>query len=272
MLFTMMIGLDGSGRSECAAQCAKMVVQDEREALKALEGGMDVALDGCNLSARQRKAMLERIKKTGCTARAVVCARRVADCILSCPDRREEIWKQYLAFTPPQAYEGWDRIELRYAEDTQFTSPDELFYGKDGLIYFAQDNPYHTHSVGMHCIYAARNAARLRPDDPAMWLAALLHDIGKAQTKSFTDSHGNPSSTAHYYGHELASAYESLFVAFPRAVPETERLRVSAMIAWHMTPFHFTNEKTRSRYLRLWGEEFLRDMLIIERSDREAQR
>ena len=46
-------------------------------------------------------------------------------------------------------------------------------------------------------------------------LAALLHDIGKRQTKGVFDSHGNPSPTAHYYRHEFASAYESLFVEIP---------------------------------------------------------
>ena len=103
-------------------------------------------------------------------------------------------------------------------------------------------------------------------------MASLLHDIGKAQTKAFVDSHGQPSNTAHYYGHEFASAYESLFVRFPKAVEEKHRLRVSALIVWHMMPHHFIgNEKTRARYERLWGRQFLEDMLIIERADREAQ-
>ena len=101
--------------------------------------------------------------------------------------------------------------------------------------------------------------------------AALLHDIGKRQTKAFFDSHGNPSPTAHYYGHEFASAYESLFVKFPAAVPESERLRVAALIVWHMTPHFFTQEKTRARYERLLGKKMLDDLAVIERSDRGAQ-
>lgn len=72
--------------------------------------------------------------------------------------------------------------------------------------------------------------------------------------------------------HECASAYAILFLRFPACVPEGERLRVSAMAAWHMVPFFFSNEHTRARYLRLWGEDFLRDMEALDRADRAAQR
>lgn len=271
MRFQMMIGLDGSGRSECAEALGLTVVQDEKTALKLLGEGRSVTLDAPNLSARQRKALLERLNRLGCETRAILYAARLDDCMQREPLHQKEIRRQYLSFCPPQAYEGWDEIVLRYAPGTVLTPLDELFFGKEGLVFLPQDNPFHKHSVGLHCLRAARLTARERPDDPTLWLASLLHDIGKAKTKAFLDSHGNPSETAHYYGHELASAYECLFVAFPSAVPESERLRVSALVAWHMMPHHFTNEKTRARYRRLWGEEFLRDMLVIERSDRGAQ-
>ena len=49
-------------------------------------------------------------------------------------------------------------------------------------------------------------------------------------------------------------------------------MRVSALIVWHMMPHHFIgSEKTRERYLRLWGEDFMNDVLIIEQADRGAQ-
>ena len=124
----------------------------------------------------------------------------------------------------------------------------------------------------MHCLRTARGLARERPGEAALWLAGLLHDVGKARTKAFRDSHGLPSPTAHFYGHECASAYAILFLRFPACVPEGERLRVSAMAAWHMVPFFFFNERTRARYLRLWGEDFLRDMEALDRADRAAQR
>ena len=56
------------------------------------------------------------------------------------------------------------------------------------------------------------------------------------------------------------------------SLTEEERLRIGALISWHMMPHHFIgSEKTRERYLRLWGEDFMNDVLIIEQADRGAQ-
>lgn len=272
MEFVMLMGLDGSGRSECAQSLQLPVVHTETEALRLLNDGKSCVMDAPNLSEKQRKAFLERIRAKDCAKRVVLTARNAEVCMQALPERAQDIRRQYLSFHPPQKSEGWDEISLLYAEDAQFLSLDELFFGRDGLVFLSQDNPFHRHSVGLHCIRAARIAASLRPDDVSLWLAALLHDIGKAKTKSFTDSKGNPSPTAHYYNHEYASSYESLFVRFPKAVEERHRLRICALIAGHMKPHHFiSNEKTRARYERLWGREFLEDMLVIERADREAQ-
>lgn len=272
MEFVMIMGLNGSGRESEAQRWGHPVVHTEEEALQLLRGGRSVVLEAPNLRARSRKAFLERIAPLKCKTHIVLTARRLQDCMAQLPECAQSIRSQYLAFYPPQPYEGWERITLRYAPDTAFESVAQLFFGQDGLMFLSQDNPFHKHSVGMHCVRAARITSSLRPDDPTLWLASLLHDIGKAETKSFLDSKGRPSQTAHYYGHEFASAYESLFLRFPTAVDESERLRVSALIVWHMMPHHFAaNEKTRARYERLWGRDFLEDMLIIERADREAQ-
>jgi hypothetical protein len=269
---TMLIGLDGAGRDECAGAMGGVVAAEMEEAARLLAAGENVVLNAPNLRCRTRRAFLERLSRTPCARRAVLVASPLADCLRAAPERAEAIREQVLSFYPPQPYEGFDEVEVYYPRDFRRTDLGELFFGKEGLVFLPQDNPFHDHSLGVHCIRAAREAARLRPQDPALWLAALLHDIGKAGTKAFVDSHGRPSATAHYYGHEFASAYESLFVRFPAAVPERERLRVSALIVWHMMPFHFSNEKTRARYLRLWGEQFFDDMAVIERADQAAQR
>lgn len=266
------LGLDGSGREALAAQSGLPRAKDREDALRLLRAGVSCALEAPSLRARGRKELVERAKALGASARAVLAARRLADCLAAAPDRAEEIRGQYLAFCPPQPFEGWDEIALVRPEPQTLQSLDELFFGREGLFFLSQDNPFHAHSIGMHGALTARALARERPDDPALWLAGLLHDVGKARTKAFLDSHGRPSPTAHFYGHECASAYEILFLRFPAAVPESERLRVSAMAAWHMVPYFFQNEHTRARYLRLWGERFLRDMEALDHADRASQR
>ena len=268
-VLTMVIGLDGSGREDVQAEGTR--IRTAEEAVRLVKGGDSAVLDAPNLRARTRRGILEQLRGVPAVKRAVVTLRPVEQCRARCPEREKEVWEQYLSFQPPETYEGWDEIELRYDESCEKIELMELFFGKDGLVFLPQDNPFHKHSIGMHCLLAARWAAKERPDDAALQLAALLHDIGKRQTKAFFDSHGNPSPTAHYYGHEFASAYESLFVKFPAVVPESERLRVAALIVWHMTPHFFTQEKTRARYERLLGKKMLDDLAVIERSDRGAQ-
>ena len=260
-VLTMVIGLDGSGREDVQAEGTR--VRTAEEAVRLVKGGDSAVLDAPNLRARTRRGILEQLRGVPAVKRAVVTLRPVEQCRACCPEREKEVWEQYLSFQPPETYEGWDEIELRYDESCEKVELMELFFGKDGLVFLPQDNPFHKHSIGMHCLLAARWAAKERPDDAVLQLAALLHDIGKRQTKAFFDSHGNPSPTAHYYGHEFASAYESLFVKFPAAVPESERLRVAALIVWHMTPHFFTQEKTRARYERLLGKKMLDDLAAM---------
>lgn len=267
----MMIGLEGSGRTAYANSTGLMVVGNQSDALRALSHGESVVFDAPNLRSRSRKAFIDQVKALGCEARAALMATPLEQCVSTMPQMHGLIREQYLSFYPPYDYEGWADIEVVYPEKCDFISLIDLFFGEQGLVFIPQDNPFHTHSIGMHCLLAAKNAALSKPDDAALWLAALLHDIGKAKTKAFLDNHGRPSATAHYYNHEFASAYESLFVRFPDSVAHHQRLRVSALIAWHMLPHFFTNERTRNRYLRLWGQEFFDDVRLLEAADKNAQ-
>ena len=59
-----------------------------------------------------------------------------------------------------------------------------------------QKNKYHIYNVGEHIVHAVKNA----PDDILIKWAALLHDIGKPDSKS-VDSNG----IIHFYGHHRHS-------------------------------------------------------------------
>lgn len=268
----MMIGFEGSGRTAYANSTGLPVVYNQSDALRALTQGKSVVFDAPNLRSRSRKAFIDQVTALGCEARAVLMATPLEQCLCAMPQVRSLIREQYLSFYPPYDYEGWADIKVVHPETCDFVSLVDLFFGKQGLVFIPQNNPFHAHSIGMHCLIAAKNVALSKPDDIALWLAALLHDIGKAKTKAFLDNHGRPTATAHYYNHEFASAYESLFVRLPDQVTQRQRLRVSALIVWHMLPHFFTNERTKNRYLRLWGQAFFDDVRLLEAADKSAQK
>lgn len=88
----------------------------------------------------------------------------------------------------------------------------------DKIYDFDQDNPFHTLSLGDHMDktydYVINNIEKYfneRYTGQAKYTpileAALWHDIGKMITKDYHNAKGEPSDTAHYYGHENAGAY-----------------------------------------------------------------
>lgn len=103
---------------------------------------------------------------------------------------------------------------------------------------FDQDNPYHTLSLKEHCNkcfeYVKKNDryfsgyARSVIEE-----AALFHDIGKILTKDYHDARGNPSETAHYYGHENVGAYLAATGELDRYI-DVSGYTIAQFIAFHM--------------------------------------
>jgi hypothetical protein len=98
-----------------------------------------------------------------------------------------------------------------------------------------------------------------------IYFAGLLHDEGKIFTKTFVDSKGNPSESAHYYQHHCCSAYDSLFFDYPE-----NHLYVATLICWHMQLYFIKEEKTLKKYKRLWGEELYNDLSLLHEADLSA--
>ena len=116
-VLTMVIGLDGSGREDVQAEGTR--VRTAEEAVRLVKGGDSAVLDAPNLRARTRRGILEQLRGVPAVKRAVVTLRPVEQCRACCPEREKEVWEQYLSFQPPETYEGWDEIELRYDESCE---------------------------------------------------------------------------------------------------------------------------------------------------------
>lgn len=72
--------------------------------------------------------------------------------------------------------------------------------------------------------------------DNTIALAASFHDIGKPYVKTFIDAKGEPSDTAHYYGHQCVGAWMVYGL-----VVDNIRVDIAWLVSTHMAPF--LNEK-----------------------------
>ncbi len=70
------------------------------------------------------------------------------------------------------------------------------------MVGYDQNNRAHQYDLWQHCLHTVLNLAR-HLDDDMLYLAALLHDIGKPDCRCF--SNREEDTNAHYYGHPLRS-------------------------------------------------------------------
>lgn len=124
-----------------------------------------------------------------------------------------------------------------------------------------QNTRWHIYDVWTHTAKAVEQS----PRDLSLRLAMLLHDIGKAYTKT-TDENG----TDHFKGHQKISA--------GYAETALERLKVSNDIydrVMSVVPIHDMHIGTERKNVKKWlarlGESTLRDLIAVKRADKLAQ-
>lgn len=266
--FLMMCGLPYSGKStyaedlaETAMSLGRKVVIHSSDAIRAelygdegdqthndkvfqtlhrrikadLQSGKNVVYDATNLSYKKRMATLQLVSRIPCRKICVFMAVPFDEIVERSRHRTrvvpyEVLRRMYESVWVPNKYEGWDEVNLVYPHGFETKNRDELM---KSLCKIPHDNPHHTLSIGDHCYKTADLLQAHFGCTQELLLAAILHDIGKAFTKSFTNSRGEPSEIAHFYNHQHVSAYDSLFY-IPKGI---DRLHVAAIIQWHMKPF-----------------------------------
>lgn len=123
---------------------------------------------------------------------------------------------------------------------------------------FSQHNRHHLYDVYTHTAHVVENC----PPDPALRMAALLHDVAKPAC--FTvDEKGQ----GHFYGHEEQSALVAGEVLNRLRCSNEEKSRITHLIRRHMsllTP----ERKLLRRHMCQYGEQGLRDQLALQRADR----
>lgn len=153
----------------------------------------------------------------------------------------------------------------------------------DDTYDFDQDNPHHTLSLGDHMdktydyIYD-KIKDYTNPRYLPLIEAALWHDIGKMITKDYHDARGNPSKTAHYYGHENAGAY-IILSEFPYLdIFGTDNydfyVKVATYVNFHMrvsfTWRNYPNGKCAKREKAFFSGFDLNCLELLGKADRQA--
>lgn len=124
-----------------------------------------------------------------------------------------------------------------------------------------QNTKWHIYDVWHHTAKSVEQA----PKDLTLRYTMLLHDIGKAYTKT-TDENG----TDHFKGHQKISGEYALTALKRLKAPNEVLDRAMAVIPIH--DMHIgTEEKNIKKWLSRLGENTLRDLIAVKRSDKLAQ-
>lgn len=297
MAFIMTVGISGSGKSTYAKpvkdrpntvylssdeirkelwgdendqrEPARVFALMEERTIAALEAKKDVIYDATNLSAKRRASFLKRIKPNFpmiifcCT----VVVAPVETCIQRAADRQrvvpaEVVLRQLAQFQMPTYDEGWDIIFRRITVDREEA---------DGALnsYFTKarrmnhDNPHHPDTIGEHSVAVGKtmmNSGCPAADKTSLYRIGLWHDIGKIFTKTV-----KADGTAHYFGHENASAYIYLLLDI-----EVQKLcKEAAVIGWHMRRFSYASHDDYVKWLATHTEETIVLLNCLVSADNE---
>ena len=246
-----------------------------KEAGAALKRGQSVVVDATNLSRKRRMSFLAIFKRFPCTKKCVLFITPVE----ICKERNRKrtgnacvpengMQRMLCNFECPNYWEGWDVIEP-VADAVTYLFPFEKIRG------FDQDNPHHNLTLDAHMAAAVRYC-REQGYGEMLEQVAAYHDIGKLYTKQYRNTRGEPTTNAHYLGHDNYGAYLYLTEmccgkelsedAFRKVLYETNLINCHMRPLAHWRWVDGAEEKDR----QLFGEAFVADLLALHQADRAA--
>lgn len=124
-----------------------------------------------------------------------------------------------------------------------------------------QEHPYHCWGLWEHTLHALAAV----PPDPILRWAALLHDSGKPEVKSF-----GPDGTAHFYGHAEKSGKIAERVLDGLRFSKDETEKILTLVRLHGEQFPMPEIRVK-RLLGKFGPEGFQALLSLIRADWEGQ-
>lgn len=298
-VFTMLVGLPGSGKSTYAAEqhekygvhvCSSDAIRKEltgdensqennedvfkllhKRVKEYLKNGESVIYDDTNVKSKRRRAFLKELKHIPCEKVCVIFKMPYDVCVANQEKRDRKVPEEiirgmYMKWDTPYWFEGWDSI---CSYDINEISPLKPKYFIQSYAAYNQENEYHKLSLGEHCL---KTAQLIDKNDIELKYAALLHDCGKPFCKTDLNVKGEITGNAHYYGHEHVGAYEALFYDY---YGKAQELDVSVLINYHMMPYGWEKDKdngtkTCEKYRKIWGDQLYGMVLRLHEADKMA--
>lgn len=296
----ILVGLSGSGKSSYAKTLENAVIvssDDIRAELSyradqsqngkvfrifhsrvdsLLKEGKTVIADATNITMKSRRPIIDIGKRNKARIECHLMLKPIYNCIMDDSKRNysvgyKVISKQAKRFEVPFYEEGFDSIKLigeRRADYFRNSSDYFSFFSnwlKDADGY-NQYNPHHSLTLGEHCRkvsklfnYHAEHDMIEKYGD-----GVLYHDIGKPETRSFDDD-----NVAHYYSHGNVGAYTYILHMFGQA-NEKYILNNAFVINYHMRPFTWTEDKTREKYRKVFGDEKYNVLMLLNECDKKG--
>lgn len=239
----------------------------------SLLSGDNVVYDATNINARRREAFLNEIRMFDCHKHCVFMAVPYSTCVIKNQKRADRfpfsaMERMRKSFDIPYYFEGWDEITINRVRTACDYDP---FDYVESFINTSQDSPNHPFTLGYHMKEAWRYAVDEGYNKYVQW-AALLHDIGKPATKTFTKLNGSVDSKAHYYNHQNVGAYNSLFMNYPKELSDSDILHIALLINYHMVPYTFgKSENGRSKMREKLGDEIYNEVMQVHYCDINAR-
>lgn len=244
--------------------------------------GKNVVFDATNISLKKRQILFKFLKKHYITPKniAVVMTTPINICHAQNNSRgrvvpQNVIEKQYRHFNIPFFEEGFDEIILDgWFDNKPITKEDINTYNKfnyknllsilDIMFPFDQKNPHHQFTLGKHCIEVYKRLKEYS-DDKSLLSAALIHDIGKLKTQTFSQK-----GIAHYCQHANVGCYELLQNLDIFSLSPFEIIRVLAYVNYHMLPFDWQCEKIKEKYNKIFGNEIFNNLILLNKIDKDC--
>lgn len=223
--------------------------------VELLNKGQSVIYDATNLTRKSRASIISMCPKP-ILLECVITWNSIEQCIENDKNRDRHVGERVIdrmvkSFQAPFYDEGFHSIRVVTGDYDA-----GKYVGRSlASMRIPHDNPNHTLNILSHCEEAAKYLEN-KGANRDLTQAAILHDIGKPYTKSFTDSKGNPTETAHYYQHQNVGAWMSY--GFEKDV------YTAWLISTHMEPYF------NSKYYRNLPEYLKRDIDLLNEADRNA--